>query len=91
MIKPAIGMIETKGLTALVMATDAMLKAAAVEFMGWKKVGSGMCSSYIRGDVAAVRTALDAGVAVAQEVGQVVCAQVLSRPHEDIHSMVPKR
>jgi ethanolamine utilization protein EutM len=91
MVKPAIGMIETRGLTALVMATDAMLKSAAVEFMGWKKVGSGMCSCYIQGDVAAVRTALDAGVAIAREVGQIVSSQVLPRPHEEIQSMVPKR
>ena len=54
MAKPAIGMIETKGLTALVMAADAMLKSAAVEFIGWKKIGSGLCSCYIQGDVAAV-------------------------------------
>jgi ethanolamine utilization protein EutM len=91
MVKPAIGMIETRGLTALVMATDAMLKSAAVEFRGWKKVGSGMCSCYIQGDVAAVRTALDAGVAIAREVGQIVSSQVLPRPHEEIQSMVPKR
>jgi len=91
MVNPAIGMIETRGLTALVMATDAMLKSAAVVFMGWKKVGSGMCSCYIQGDVAAVRTALDAGIAIAREVGQIVSSQVLPRPHEEIQSMVPKR
>lgn len=91
MAKPAIGMIETKGLTALVMAADAMLKSAAVEFIGWKKIGSGLCSCYIQGDVAAVRAALDAGVAVARESGQVVCSQLLSRPHDEIQSMLPKR
>lgn len=91
MVKPAIGMIETKGLTALVVAADAMLKSAAVEFIGWKKVGSGLCSGYIQGDVAAVRTALDAGVAAAREAGQVVASQVLSRPHDEIQAMLPKR
>jgi len=91
MAKQAIGMIETRGLTALVMATDAMLKAAAVEFMGWRKVGSGMVSAYVKGDVAAVRTSLAAGVAIAREVGQVVNSQVLSRPHDEIQVMVPKR
>ena len=91
MAKPAIGMIETKGLTALVVAADAMLKSAAVEFIGWKKVGSGLCSGYIQGDVAAVRTALDAGVAVARETGQVVASQVLSRPHDEVQAMLPKR
>ncbi|MDD8024899.1 MAG: BMC domain-containing protein [Acidobacteriota bacterium] len=91
MVNPAIGMIETRGLTALVMATDAMLKASAVEFMGWRKVGSGLCSAYVKGDVAAVRTSLDAGIAIAREVGQIVNTQVLSRPHDEIQGMVPKR
>jgi microcompartment protein CcmL/EutN len=91
MVNPAIGMIETRGLTALVMATDAMLKSAAVEFMGWRKVGSGFCSAYVKGDVAAVRTSLDAGIAIAREVGQIVSSQVLSRPHDEIQGMVPKR
>ena len=91
MAKPAIGMIETRGLTALVVAADAMLKSAAVEFIGWKKIGSGLCSCYVQGDVAAVRAALDAGVAVAREMGQVISSQVLSRPHDEIQSMLPKR
>lgn len=91
MAKPAIGMIETRGLAALVVAADAMLKSAAVDFIGWKKVGSGLCSCYIQGDVAAVRAALDAGVAVAREMGQVISSQVLSRPHDEIQSMLPKR
>ena len=91
MAKPAIGMIETRGLTALVMAADAMLKSAAVDFIGWKKIGGGLCSCYIQGDVAAVRSALDAGVAVAREMGQVISSQVLSRPHDEIQSMLPKR
>lgn len=91
MAKPAIGMIETRGLTALVVAADAMLKSAAVEFIGWKKIGSGLCSCYVQGDVAAVKAALDAGVAVAREMGQVISSQVLSRPHDEIRSMLPKR
>ncbi len=90
MEKQAISMIETKGLSALVMATDAMLKSARVQFMGWKKAGSGLCSCYVTGDVAAVKTALDAGVAAAKDAGQVFCSQVLSRPHQEINSMLPK-
>ncbi len=61
MANEAIGMIETKGLVALVQATDAMLKAASVKFVGWNKVGSGLCSVYVTGDVGSVRAAVDAG------------------------------
>jgi microcompartment protein CcmL/EutN len=63
MANEAIGMIETKGLVALVQATDAMLKAASVKFVGWNKVGSGLCSVYVTGDVGSVRAAVDAGAA----------------------------
>ena len=61
MANEAIGMIETKGLVALVQATDAMLKAASVEFVGWNKIGSGLCSVFVQGDVGSVRAAVDAG------------------------------
>src|ERR1039458_3476393 len=66
MANEAIGMIETKGLVALVQATDAMLKAASVEFVGWNKVGSGLCSVFVQGDVGSVRAAVDAGAAAAR-------------------------
>ena len=86
----ALGMIETKGLVALVQATDAMLKAAPVEYRGWKKVGSGLCSVYVSGDVGAVRAAVDAGAAAARAIGEVVCVHIIPRPHDDLKSVLPK-
>ncbi|MDD5674409.1 MAG: BMC domain-containing protein [Chitinivibrionales bacterium] len=88
MAKQAIGMIETKGLTALVCGTDAMCKTATVELSGWKKAGSGLCSCYIAGEVAAVKAAIDAGAMAAGAVGEVVNAQVLPRPHDDVFVML---
>jgi ethanolamine utilization protein EutM len=89
MAKQAIGMIETKGLVALVQATDAMLKSANVAFKGWTKVGSGLCSVFVEGDVAAVKAAVDAGSQAAKESGELVTAQVLARPHEDLGIVLP--
>lgn len=86
----AIGMIETKGLVALVLATDAMLKAAKVDFKGWKKVGSGLCTSFVAGDVASVRAAIDAGAAAARAAGEVISVHVIPRPHEELRSVLPK-
>jgi len=86
----AIGMIETKGLVALVQATDAMLKAASVEFVGWKKVGSGLCSVYVRGDVGSVRAAVDAGATAARAAGEVKSVHVIARPHETVDTVVSK-
>ena len=86
----ALGMIETKGLVALVQATDAMLKAAPVEYQGWKKVGSGLCSVYVSGDVGAVRAAVDAGAAAARAIGEVVSVHIIARPHDDLKSVLPK-
>src|SRR5688500_15614482 len=85
----ALGMIETKGFIALVEATDAMLKAANVAFIGWDKVGSGLVSAFVTGDVAAVKAATDAGAAAAGRVGEVVSVQVIPRPHEDIGIVLP--
>ena len=90
MAQQAIGMIETRGLVALVQATDAMLKAANVEFKGWKKVGSGLCTSFVTGDVAAVKAAVDAGAAAARACGEVVSIQVIPRPHDDLEAILPK-
>jgi ethanolamine utilization protein EutM len=86
----SIGMIETKGLAALVCATDAMLKAAKVQFKGWKKVGSGLCTTFVTGDVASVKAAVDAGAAAARSVGEVVNVHVIARPHDDLHTVLPK-
>lgn len=80
----AIGMIETKGLCALLEASDAALKAANVSMTGWEKVGSGYVTAFFKGDVAAVKAATDAGASAAAQVGQVVSVQVIPRPHEDL-------
>ncbi len=85
----ALGMIETKGFIALVEATDAMLKAANVTFLGWDKVGSALVSAFVTGDVAAVKAATDAGAAAAGRIGEVVSVQVIARPHEDLHIVLP--
>lgn len=85
----ALGMIETKGFITLVEATDAMLKAANVQFMGWDKVGSGLVSAFVTGDVAAVKAATDAGAAAAGRIGEVVSVQVIPRPHDDLSIVLP--
>ncbi len=85
----ALGMIETKGLVALVEGTDAMLKAANVTLVGWQKIGSGMVTALVVGDVAAVKAAVDAGANAAGRVGEVVGVQVIPRPHEDIGVVIP--
>ena len=84
MAQSAIGMLETKGLVVLVHATDAMLKAANVKLVSWRKVGSGYCSCYITGEVAAVKAAIEVGTASAREIGELVAAEVLPRPHDDL-------
>lgn len=80
----AVGMIECKGLCALLEATDAALKAANVRLVGWEKVGGGYVTSFFRGDVAAVKAATDAGAAAASQVGEVIAVQVIPRPHEGL-------
>ena len=87
----ALGMIETKGLVTLVEASDAMLKAANVTLIGWQKIGSGLVTAFIVGDVAAVKAAIDAGAAAAGRIGEVVGVQVIPRPAEDIINVLPKR
>lgn len=89
MAQMAVGMIETKGLVALVQATDAMLKAANVQFKGWQKVGSGLCTVFVAGDVAAVKAGVDAGAAAARVVGEVVSVHVIARPHDDLKAVLP--
>ena len=86
----ALGMIETRGFIALVEATDAMMKAANVEFMGWDKVGSALVAAFVTGDVAAVKAATDAGANAAGRVGEVVSVQVIPRPHEDLALVLPQ-
>ncbi len=88
-VSAAIGMIECKGFITLLEATDAMMKAANVEFVGWDKVGSGLVSAFVTGDVAAVKAATDAGASSAGRVGEVVSVQVIARPHEDLSIVLP--
>ena len=85
----ALGMVETKGLVALVEASDAMLKSANVTLIGWQKIGSGLVTALVLGDVAAVKAAVDAGAAAAGRVGEVVGVQVIPRPHEDVATSLP--
>ena len=86
----ALGMIETKGFIALVEASDAMMKAANVQFHGWDKVGSGLVTAFVTGDVAAVKAATDAGAAAAGRIGEVVGVQVIPRPHYDLGIVIPE-
>lgn len=85
----ALGMLETKGFVALVEATDAMMKAANVQFLGWDKVGSGIVTAFVTGDVAAVKAATDAGANAAGRIGEVLAVQVIPRPHEDLGVVMP--
>jgi len=86
----ALGMVETRGLVALLEASDAMLKAANVRMVGWDRVGSGLVTTFVRGDVAAVKAAIDAGADAAGRVGQVISVHVIPRPHEDLPNLLPK-
>ena len=86
----ALGMIETKGLITLIEAADSALKAANVQMIGWEKIGSGLVTVFLVGDVAAVKAAVDAGASAAGKVGEVVSVQVIPRPHEDLGSVMPK-
>jgi carbon dioxide concentrating mechanism protein CcmO len=88
-MKQALGMIETKGLVALFEASDAMLKAANVTFSGWEKVGSGLVTAFVEGDVAAVKAATDAGAAAARRVGELSSVQVIARPHDELGPFWP--
>ena len=92
MAKPmeALGMIETKGFVTLVEASDAMMKAANVEFLGWDKVGSGLVSAFVTGDVASVKAATDAGANAASRIGEVVSVEVIPRPHDDLGVVLPQ-
>ena len=85
----ALGMIETKGLVAQFEATDAMLKAASVELVGWEKIGSGNVAVFLRGDVAAVKAAVEAGTRSAGKVGEVVATHVIARPHANVDTVLP--
>ena len=89
MAQQAIGMIECKGLCALFEAVDASLKAANVTFTGWEKIGSGYVTAMVRGDVAAVKAATDAGAAAARRVGELISVHVIPRPHSNLEDILP--
>lgn len=85
----ALGMIETRGLVSLVEAADAAVKAANVKIVGWEKIGSGLVTVLFRGEVAACRSACDAGAAAAQKVGELVAVHVIPQPHLDLEGKMP--
>ncbi|MGZ9586933.1 BMC domain-containing protein [Paenibacillus marinisediminis] len=85
----ALAMIETKGLTAAIEAADAMLKAANVEIVGTEKIGSGLVTVLVKGDVGAVKAAAEVGAEAAQRVGELVAVHVIPRPHLDVQKMLP--
>lgn len=85
----ALGMIETKGLVGAIEAADAMVKSANVELVGYEKIGSGLVTVMVRGDVGAVKASVDAGAAAAEKVGTVVSIHVIPRPHSDVEKILP--
>ena len=86
----ALGMIETKGLVGAIEAADAMTKSANVTLMGYEKIGSGLVTVMVRGDVCAVKAAVDAGTCAAEKVGEIVAQHVIPRPHTDVEKILPK-
>lgn len=90
MTQEALGMVETKGLVSAIEAADAMTKAANVGLVGYEKIGSGLVTVMVRGDVGAVKAAVDAGSAAAAKVGQVVSCHIIPRPHSDVEKLLPK-
>jgi microcompartment protein CcmL/EutN len=85
----ALGMIETKGLVALIEACDAMVKAANVQLVTWEKIGAGYVTACVRGDVAAVKAATEAGAAAASKIGELVSVHVIPRPHTSLEDVLP--
>ena len=91
MQREALGMIETKGLVGAIEAADAMVKSANVFLVGYEKIGSGLVTVMVRGDVGAVKASVDAGAVAAQKVGEVVSIHVIPRPHTDVERILPKQ
>ena len=86
----ALGLIETKGFVGAVEAADAMTKSANVSLVGTEKIGAGFVTVFVRGDVGAVKAAVDAGAAAASRVGELVSQHVIPRPHADVEKILPK-
>ncbi len=89
MVKEALGMVETRGLVAAIEAADAMVKAANVTLIGTEKIGSGLVSVMVRGDVGAVKAAVEAGSVSASKLGELVATHVIPRPHGDVEKILP--
>lgn len=89
MEKMALGMVETKGLIGAIEAADAMVKAANVTLLGKERIGSGLVTVMVRGDVGAVKASVEAGAAAAKRVGELVSVHVIPRPHEDVEKILP--
>ncbi|MGL6201442.1 MAG: BMC domain-containing protein [Lachnospiraceae bacterium] len=89
MAKLALGMIETRGLTAAIEASDAMIKSAEVTLIGTEKIGSGLVTVMVRGDVGAVNAAVEAGSAAASRLGELVATHVIPSPHTDVEKILP--
>ena len=85
----ALGMVETKGLVGAIEAADAMVKAAKVELIGYEKIGGGYTTTICRGDVAAVKAAVEAGSKAAEKVGELVSVHVIPRPHDNVDAVLP--
>ena len=90
MAQEALGMIETRGLVAAIEAADAMVKSAEVILIGTEKIGSGLVSVMVRGDVGAVKSAVESGSAAASRLGEVIATHVIPRPHADVEKILPK-
>lgn len=89
MAQEALGMVETRGLTAAIEAADAMTKSAEVTLVGTEKIGSGLVTVMVRGDVGAVKAAVESGTAAASKLGELVAAHVIPRPHSDVENILP--
>ena len=89
MAQEAVGMVETRGLTAAIEAADAMTKSAEVRLVGTEKIGSGLVTVMVRGDVGAVKAAVESGTAAASKLGELVAAHVIPRPHTDVEKILP--
>ena len=89
MVKQALGMIETRGLTAAIEAADSMVKAAEVALVGTEKIGSGLVTVMVRGDVGAVKSSVEAGSAAAARLGEIIATHVIPRPHDDVEKILP--
>ena len=89
MAREALGLVETIGLVGAIEAADAMVKSANVKLVGYEKIGSGLVTVMVRGDVGATKAATDAGAAAGRKVGEVVSVHVIPRPHEDVSKLLP--